>query len=372
MKKLKYFMITLLVGMVALTGCSKKNSLSPSEAIKKAVSNMQTSKNYKMNMEMAMAFSMGESLSLDIKLNGDILNDVTNGLSYTSMKVNLLGQDVTTETYTDIKSKEGKIITYIKSSEDDEWSKTETDYNENTDKVMGFFSKLEQNNNIKELSSDNNNYNYEIKITKDDLKSLSNIVAENDSLAIFDNIDGDLIIKVSIDKKTGNYSKLYFDMKDLIKNSMGNVEGFTISKAEFTITISDYNNAKEVVIPEEALAAEIIEIDDEIEYLFNSDDYDKILSCEISNNDISSELTIGFNDDKYKKSMEEKTYTFADSDEAASFWEEKTNEEGNNQSVFLWENEVSITTYHDATSDEVNYTYNDVKSMMEKDGYVCE
>ena len=42
MKNIKYILMTLLVSMVALTGCGKKNSLSPKETFEKTAANMKT------------------------------------------------------------------------------------------------------------------------------------------------------------------------------------------------------------------------------------------------------------------------------------------------------------------------------------------
>ena len=368
MRKLKYFMLTLLVGMVALTGCSKKNSMSPSEAVKKAVNNMQTSENYKMNMAMNLAFSMGENLSFDMKFSGDVVSDVKNGLVYTNMVVNMLGQDFTSETYSDTKSKEGKIIVYAKTSEDDEWVKSETDFSEDTNKMMEFF------NNIKELASDKNNYNYEITITKEDFKQLYSLMSETETLAIADNLGEDLKIIVSIDKKTGNYSKISIDMKDLIKKSMGDAEGVKISKAEFVITVSDYNSANAISIPKEALEAETSDLIDYGELInsFSEDDYDKVLNCKINGENIESEISFGFNDDKYEKSLEETIRIFESSKEADDYWEKISDEDSNNQFVFAFDNKVTITKYHDANDTEKSYSISDVRAMMEKDGYVCE
>lgn len=374
MKKFKYLMTALLVSLVAVTGCSKKNSLSPSEAVSKAAEGMQMAESYKMNMNMAMALSMGDSLSFDMNFSGDAITDVKNGLTYTTMKINLFGENITTETYTDTKSKDGKIITYSKSSEDDEWHKDEASYTEETNQMKKFFTNLEKNKNIKELSSDKDNYNYEITITSDDFKELTSMLGEtSDELDLTSAIKGDLKINVSIDKKTGNYSKLSIDMKDLLKNSMGDTEGVKVSKAEFVITISDYNSAAKITIPEDALNAKtnsIIDLNDNIINYFDGDEYDTTLTCKIENDEIESEITFGFNDDKYAKALEESTYKFETEEEADEFIDELDNND--NIMAFKWDNDVDVTVYYDPEDDEKDYSYSDIKSMMEKDGYVCE
>lgn len=377
MKKFKYLMTALLVSLVAVTGCSKKNSLSPSEAVSKAAEGMQKADSYKMNIDMGIGFSMGDSLSFDTNVTGDSIADIKNGLTYVTMKINLLGEDVTTEIYTDTKSEEGKVITYTKSSEDDEWSKAEASYSDdNADQTKAFFTNLKKNKNIKELKSDKDNYNYEITITSDDFKELTSMLGEtSDELDLTSAIKGDLKINVSIDKKTGNYSKLSIDMKDLLKNSMGDTEGVKVSKAEFVITISDYNSAAKITIPDDALNAKtnsIIDLNDNIINYFDGDEYDTTLTCSVESDDISSEITFGFNDDKYAKALEESTYTFETEEEADEFVDELDADDNDNVMVFKWDNEVDVTIYYDPEDDEKDYSYSDVKSMMEKDGYVCE
>ena len=113
MKKLKYLVAALLIGAVTLTGCGKKETISPEDAIKKAQNTMKTVDNYKMDMSVDAAIkAQGMSLEINFSLNGTI--DEKNGKAKMTITANALGMDINTEMYTDTKSEEGKSITYTK------------------------------------------------------------------------------------------------------------------------------------------------------------------------------------------------------------------------------------------------------------------
>lgn len=374
MRKIKYFIVALLVSMVALTGCSKKNSLSPSEAINKAVKNIQESKNYKMTLDMTIGMSMGESMSFETSINGDIAVDTENGITYTKMIANALGQQATNETYVDTKSQNGKMIVYTKVSTDDNWTKTESDYNEDKINYGRFFEKLEKSKNIKELNPDKNNYNYEVTVSAEDFKELASSIGDNESLSTLSELKGDLKIKISIDKETGNYSKLYVDMKKLMEEAMNTsgAQGVKITKAEFTFIVSDLNKAGEIKIPSEALNAKTNNEEENNINSFVYDDYDEVLTCSASEENITSEITFGFINDKYAKAYEEINQTFDTETEAEELYEELNEENEENQFVYRLDKKVSITTYYDPEDDQKDYTYSDVKSIFEGNGYICE
>lgn len=372
MKKIKYLMLALLVSMVTLTGCEKKNSLSPSEAINKAVKNIQESKNYKMTLDMTIGMSMGESMSFETSISGDIAVDMENGVAYTKMIANALGQQATNETYVDTKSKSGKMITYSKVSTDDNWTKTESDYNEDEINYGKFFEKLEKSKNIKELNPDKNNYNYEVTVSAEDFKELANSIGNNESLSTLSELKGDLKIKISIDKETGNYSKLYVDMKKLMEEAMttSGAEGVKITKAEFTFKVLDLNKAGEIKIPSEALNTK--EENADIENSFDYADYDKTLTCKASDKNITSEITFGFINNKYAKAYEESSQTFDSKTEAEELYDQLNEEDEENQFVYILDKKVSVTTYYEPEDDQKDYTYSDIKSMFEGNGYICE
>lgn len=374
MKKIKYVFTAMLVTLLALTGCSKKNSLSPSEALSKASKNVKESQNYKMNMEITTGMSMGEELSFNLNVTGESKVDVTNGITYTLVKMNVLGNDVTTETYSDTKSETGKLITYTKSNTDDEWYKTILDFDLNESNMQAFLSDLATKNNIKEIKDDKDNYNYEIVIPSD---SINSIIGSVGSEGLTVPLEGDVAIKVSVDKKTGNYSKIYMDMKDVMKKSMekSGVATVNISDASISITISDYNNAGSVTIPSEALEAKIVEnLDDDSELIneFSSDDFDEILTCKVNTDKIEDEITFGFTNGKYAKAVEEVNHTFETEEEAEKFYDEHVKAGLDNEAYYHFDKEVNITTWIDPEENEKDYSIADVKAMMEKDGYICE
>ena len=369
MKKIRNLVLIFLVGIIAITGCSKKNKLAPSEALKKAAGQLNTTDNYKMGISLGMAFALGESMSVDMNASGSVIVDVKNGLSYTKISVNMTGEEATTETYTDTKSKDGKLIVYAKTSDDDKWVKSETAFVNQNNQFNEFFNNLVNSENIKELKADKDNYNYELTISSDQLKQITSLYGTDDMGLTNGNTDS-FKMNISIDKETGNYSKISVDMTDIIKNATGNIAAVKITKAEFAITISDINKAEAIKIPEAALN---VDEDDDLQIInsFATDDYDKTVTCSIKNDSIESEIVFGLNNDKYVKSLEETVYTFDTDAAAESFWNEQSTKD-NDKSIFHMNNKVIISNYHDAEGQEKDYTTSDLKAMLEKDGYLCE
>ena len=273
MKKLKYLVAALLIGAVALTGCGKKETISPEDAIKKAQNTMKTVDNYKMDMSVDAAIkAQGMSLEINFSLNGTI--DEKNGKAKMTITANALGMDINTEMYTDTKSEEGKSITYTK-QEDGTWSKSVSERTEvNADVSDAMLEIINSGSNVKAVKADSKDVNtYEITIPAEKLASLMDMAGTNDVTSIdTSSLKGNVVLRVSIDKKTNNFTKLYMDMKDLLSSTMSENEDIKveISKAEFTINFSDYNKAGDVTIP--ADVTENATEDEDDDYNFGDDD----------------------------------------------------------------------------------------------------
>lgn len=256
MRKVKFLLITLLVSVVALTGCNKKNELSPEETLKKAQDAMKTVDNYKMDMVVSVGISgSGMTMNIDMNLNGIV--DEKNGKTKMSMSTNFLGQNINTEMYTDTKTEEGKVISYTKQN-DDSWTKSVSDNEDaNADVAKAMQEIISSGDNLKKVKSDSKDvYTYEITIPAEKFASLMDMTG-NESMSMVDkeNLTGNITLKISIDKKTNNFTKFYMDMKEMLSSSMETSEEFKIeiSKAEFTINFSDYNKAGDVTIPSDVI-----------------------------------------------------------------------------------------------------------------------
>lgn len=253
MKKFKYIMIFMLVSMVALTGCGKKNSLSPSESVKQAKEKMEKLDNYNMKAELIVGIASGD-VSMDIKVNMDGSVDVKNKKSYVKTSMDLLGNSQESEAYsTEV---DGIVTTYSKDN-DGNWTLSTSETNSTSDITNSALAILTNGEKLKELKADDKNYNYQINISVDELKKLAGNT--DDSLNLLDGVDlsGDLVVKFSIDKENGYYTKMSIDMKDLLKNVTKDLgeeaSSLQISKAEFNFEFLDFNKAKAIEIPAEAL-----------------------------------------------------------------------------------------------------------------------
>lgn len=369
MKKTKYLIVGLLVSIFAITGCSKKNDLSVEETFKKAVNNVNSAENFKMNIAMNIGVK-AEGLTMDMNVKLDSISDIKNGKTKMTMGMNMLGISYETEMYTDTTSESDKTITYTKDTNGN-WSKTVTDtVDADTNSSTEFLKNLADNDSIKQLKADKDNYNYEVTINADTLKSLMSEMNSDDTIATVDTsaLKGDIKIKVSIDKDTYNYSQISMDMTDMMKKYMKELqEGVEVTKAEFIINFSDYNKAGTVTIPDEALNANVIEDDwnwDDGEF-FDDSDYDKVLTCTAEEGNIAK---VGFIDDKSILVYVEKSYNFDSIEEARKYYDEYETEVG--ESKVVLGSTVTIS-YSEIIDENEQLNYDETKAAFTSQGLTC-
>lgn len=386
MKKLKYLVAALFIGAVTLTGCGKKETISPEDAIKKAQNAMKTVDNYKMDMSVDAGIkAQGMSLEVNFSLNGTI--DEKNGKAKMTMTANALGMDINTEMYTDTKSEEGKNISYTK-QEDGTWKKSVSDSTEvSADVSDAMLEVINSGSNVKSVKADSKDVNtYEITIPAEKLASLMDMAGTNDMSAIdAGSLKGNVILKVSIDKKTNNFTKLYMDMKDLLSSTMSENEDIKLefSKAEFTINFSDYNKAGDVTIPSDVI--ENATEDDDDDYNFDDDfnfnttefdesDYENVLKCTYTetNEDVKGEavMNVGFKNSIATTIYSEQKYTFNSAEEAEAFYDDYETEDGEN--ISRTDNVVSVTSIIEKEDDDEEMSYEEAKSSIEAEGFTCE
>lgn len=366
MRKAKIFMFSLLVSMVALTGCGKKNNLSPEDTIKKAISNMQSAENYKMTANFNITTKFGNS-SIAMSADLDGIVDVKNKINKYNIKAGALGIESETEQY--IKTDGDEVITYEKDA-DGNWTKQVSSDATSGDMTNNLPAILNSGNNIKELKADKNNYYYEITIGADAMKDMFSLMDDTD-LDDLDNFDGKFIINVGINKKSYNYASISMDMTDLLNSVSSDAE---YTKVELVINFSDYNKAGQVEIPAEVIenAKEESDIDFST-YGFDEDDYEEVLVCEGQDSDDTASLNatiyIGFNDGLSETSYAELQYDFNNEDDATEFYNEAS--EGEYDGVFKYNNTVSLTYTEDIDASEQT-SYESWKANLEGEGFVCE
>ena len=379
MKKLKYLVAALFIGAVTLTGCGKKETISPEDAIKKAQNTMKTVDNYKMDMSIDAGIkAQGMSLEIKFSLNGTI--DEKNGKAKMTMTANALGMDINTEMYTDTKSEEGKNISYTK-QEDGTWKKSVSDSTEvSADVSNAMLEVINSGSNVKSVKADSKDVNtYEITIPAEKLASLMDMAGTNDVTSIdASSLKGNVVLRVSIDKKTNNFTKLYMDMKDLLSSTMSENEDIKleISKAEFTINFSDYNKAGNVTIPSDVIE-NATEDDDDFNFNtteFDENDYEKVLKCTYTetNEDVKGEavMNVGFKNSIATTIYSEQKYTFNSTEEAEAFYDDY--ETGDGENISRTDNVVSITSIIEKEDDDEEMSYEDAKSSIEAEGFTCE
>ena len=389
MFKVKYIFVALLVSMVALTGCGKKNSLSPEEVMKKARENAMSAENYKMKMDFSVGVkSSGMSMEIGIGVDGVI--DVKNEMTKMNMTAKIFGMEVESEMYTDSKSEDGKVITYTLN--DDEWTKTVEDATEeNEEASKKLFDILSEDNKIKELDSDKENYNYEITIDSDTLKELMSVVADDVIETDVESIKGDMVLKISIDKDTYNYSKISMDMKEILQSAMAedtDSEDVEISKAEFIIEFSDFNKAGKVEIPSDVIENAVEEDDFDFDYDYDDDttidfdggfefdeaDYDTVLSCSMEETEegveMTTEILVGFNNDTSVAGYYDLGYVFENTEDAEEFYNSYEREP--HEMVLQGGSSVFISGSEEFTDEDEKMSYADAKSFYESIGMVCE
>lgn len=198
-------------------------------------------------------------------------------------------------------------------------------------------------------------------------------------------LKGNVVLRVSIDKKTNNFTKLYMDMKDLLSSTMSENEDIKleISKAEFTINFSDYNKAGNVTIPSDVIENATEDDDDynfdDDDFNFNTtefdeNDYEKVLKCTYTetNEDVKGDavMNVGFKNSIATTIYSEQKYTFNSAEEAEAFYDDY--ETGDGENISRTDNVVSVTSIIEKEDDDEEMSYEEAKSSIEAEGFTCE
>ncbi len=373
MKSLRVLFATLLVSLVALTGCGKKNELKPTEAIEKAAKNMQTLENYKVTVKLNLGMASGEE-KVNVSLDADGIVDMKNKTMKMAMAAKAMGESVDTEMYMDF-SKEN-FVAYAK-QEDGSWVKSTADNSMasgSTESIDATFEQLD----IKEVGSDKNNYNYEISLKEDTIKEILDSMKDQLENVPID-VEGlikDITIKYSIDKETGNYSKFSIDLESMLKKVIDEVikqsgqdVDIKIDAANFEITISDYNKAGSVEIPSEVIENAVSELGSEDDPTTEIN----VKTCTLTSNEDGYEgletVTIGLDDNNIVESIDSEVVLKFDDEEAAQLFYDEVSDSEEYDGVFKFNNSITLTSSEEIT-DDVNYET--TKKEFEDLGYTCE
>ena len=178
--------------------------------------------NYNIDIEMIMEIS---GISTKANFSGTI--DEKNQIEYLKMTMNVLGYDLTSETYTDLKNG----ITYISDSFTGEWTKEK--YASEILDLKGLLQSLKNMSNVEKIDDNH----FKVKITNNEVKGMLDL-NEID----LESITGDIYAEIT----TNN------DYIEEIKYDFSNLtEEF--EKLILNMKISNYNKAGDIQIPEDVI-----------------------------------------------------------------------------------------------------------------------
>lgn len=178
--------------------------------------------NYNVDIDMTMEFS---DMSLDAKITGTV--DEKNQIEYLKMSMEMMGFNLSTETYTDFKNG----ITYMSIPITGGWSK-ETDVS----RIVDLNSLLDSLTSMKNVQKIDDNH-FKVVITDEDIKGM----AELSDVELDDVIDD---IYADIYLKDGYIEEIKYDFSNLTSE---------LGKLYMDMKISNYDKAGSVTIPEDVI-----------------------------------------------------------------------------------------------------------------------
>lgn len=178
--------------------------------------------NYNIDIDLSMEVS---GMSVDASFTGTV--DQKNQVEYLKMSMNMLGMNMSSETYTDLKNG----ITYTSEPLTGSWIK-ETGASQMVD-LDEFLNELKNMKNVEKIDNDH----FKIKITSEDIKGM--LDASDVDLNSFDG-------EISADVFTNN------GFIEEIKYDFGNISE-ELGTFKMNIKLSNYNKAGSITIPEEVI-----------------------------------------------------------------------------------------------------------------------
>lgn len=231
------------ISLLLITGCGEKE-----DYFETAKKNMQELKSYSMNIDVEMQMKTGGiTINLPITLNSDV--DVTNKISKMEISTELVGTNISSTAYVD-GTDENNVIQYS-STDGTNWTKTKVENNNNQ------ANNLVNADNIKEIKSDDKDYYvYEATLDKDKMTGIiGENLTNNDIMGSID-ITNNITFKYYINKKTKYVEKIVAELNDVMNvTDEDSGQEAELTKLNFEIKFSNFNEVKEIVIPESAKKA---------------------------------------------------------------------------------------------------------------------
>ncbi len=226
------------ISLLLITGCGEKE-----DYFETAKNNMQELKSYSMDINIEMGMDVGGiTVNLPINLNTDV--DVDNRMSKMTISSELMGNNISSTTYVD-GTDENHIIQYS-SNDGTTWQMIEVQNDDNQ------LNNLVNPDNIKQIESDDENYYvYEATLVKDQMSGIINKnLTDNDMVGSID-ITDNIVFKYYINKKTKYVEKIVANLTDIMDvTDEESGQKVKLTKLNFEIKFSNFNEIKNIVIPD--------------------------------------------------------------------------------------------------------------------------
>lgn len=248
MKNIKKFLVVTLAFLftLSLVGCDKKSGIKPTEALKKAQDYLLKIDNYSFTSKIDLSAELelnGEKTKLDVPIIIIGAVDNKNKSTYTSATLkDLRGGEVKNEMYVYQESQD--VVLYSNNGLGWITSKTNSQNYNPIDRYTNEISNLLNSKNIKEIESDEKNYNFEFEASKEALDKILSFGSENEKPYI--EIENGTKVTISIDKKDYSISKISFDLSDIIKKN----EMINYTKSSFELILFNYGTTNEIIVSE--------------------------------------------------------------------------------------------------------------------------
>ena len=378
MRKLKYFTVLMLVGLLALTGCSFGNKAKgdAKERLEKALIKLANADSFTVKMALTGEIDGqdgGAEFVLKLAKEDKYYDVYLNvGVTAEDLDLNIEGYLLTSKKATEL---------YL-NFDSDEWShfKVDNDDIEDTTKV-----------DVDEIATgiDEKEVKKEIK----NLKSVKFGKVKNGLTEIIVTIDKDSLDETGYDFKKDLKLSIYVDDKDNLKKIKFDTESFSgfdsIKNAELTIEVSDINST-EVSVPKKVKNnATDAEIEDLLAIFLGSFGYggtgepdpdpvptpvptpsnaDKVLTCKATEEEGEEVAEFYFKDNKLINILMK--VTLSSEEEAKQYYELMKAFAEDNMKVEL-DGKTIIISGSDLMEGYEDITIEDMKSEMETDGATC-
>ena len=292
-------LLLAVIMMFCLTGCGSFEGKMAKAALK-----MQKLQSLRADISIDLGLSMsmfGEAMDLDMTINGPVDVIISPLQGKADLSLNMLDENLDILCY--MEQKEGKLLVYASTDEDDNWVKTEVDLSQFPEngkldtKGLAQLAKLaasfEESGTKTVKGSEASIYSGKVAWSElestADMESIMNTMADSAGSGLdLSGLDfsqlGDIPLSIGVDNKSGMVVKYTMDLTEMMQSllpmimdaavkaamsesGVSGLDGFDLSSLglEFNLNkltadaeLYDFDSVSEIVIPDAALNAENI------------------------------------------------------------------------------------------------------------------